>query len=427
MAADKAYSRDQAKLRQQHSGGAADEEEDDLHIDVPQGLPEVNPEVFRDVEPLLFKGFVYAAASINDVPFVFKSLNHHEFEQLNMMGVDLRTVGRNVGHKAVLKQFNTFLAFGVLFFDGINVLSERGKYLSQIAEMFGEFNETIRRKVIYHLSEINRRANRAVLLTEAYAMEPQSRLRWAQYKGAGLMSPAVTGIAGTDALGMNWSQLMWRAINHFEDQKDAAEREWENAKFIASSMAGKGMQKVYTQDKQRRKHEREDRLERRDKILRFALLNEAPSDGSKVGAMVVARTVEELTTQLKRDLQGEKDWHDMVVDQMERRSKDDHKARMQAVRDRHASLAAEHGPRSVIGGTVAKEGLTPDEVKFRIDRRRQLAAQALAAQAALPELHDPKMAQFLDKWAKDQDDGSQVAPLSITPRLKALPIKRGDE
>lgn len=425
MAGDEAYAREQTRLHRQHGGGAAaaDEEEDDLHIEVPQGLPEVNPEIFRDVEPLLFKGFIYAPAIINDVSFVFKSLNHHEFELLNLMCGGFQ---KNVSHKAVQRQFNLFLAFGVLFMDGINILPERDKHLNEIADTFGTLNEALRRAVIHNLSEINRRANRAVILTEAYAMEPQSRLRWAQYKGTGLMMSSVTGFAGTEGLGMNWGQLVWRSVNHFEDQKDLAEREWENAKFVASSMAGKGMQKVHAQDRQRRKREREDRLSRRDKIIRFALLNESPTEGdSKTGTMVVARTVEELTTQLKHDLQGEKDWHDMVVDQMERRAKDEHQARMQIVRDKYAAHSAEYGNRGLVGGTDVK-GLTPEEVQFRIERRRQIAAQQLAAQS-LPELHDPKMSQFLDKWATaPSDDPAQVAPVTVSERPRIIPFKRGD-
>lgn len=421
--AQEAYAREQAQL-QKHDGA----EEDDLHIDVPPGLPEVNPEVFRDVEPLLFKGFVYASAVINDVSFVFKSLNHHEFELLGLMDTDFTT---NVSHKALQKHFNLFLAFGVAFMDGINILPDRDRWLTEVSDMFGSLNEGIRQKVIFNLSEINRRANRAVILTEAFTMEAQSRLRWAQYRGTDPMSSSVTGFAGTERLGMNWGQLVWRAVNYFEDQKDASEREWENAKFVASAMAGKGMSKVHSQDRQRRKQEREERLERRDKILRFALLNETASGDSKAGGtMMVARTVEELATQLEHDLKGEKDWHDTVVEQYERRVKNAHQTRVQTIRDRYAEHQAEYGNRRVVGGTDGMKGLTSDEVKFRIERRRQLAAQTLAAQA-MPEMNDPKMAQFLDKWAHVDPvdavaaDASQVAPLNLRDRPRAIPFKRG--
>lgn len=428
MSAQDAYTREQSKLRQKQGiPEEQGEEEDDLHIEVPQGLPEVNPAIFRDVEPLLFRGFLYTPAIINDTPIVFKSLNHHEFEILGLMGGDFQ---KNVSHRALQKQFDLFLSFGVLMVDGVSVLPNRDAHLKDIAEMFGSLNESVRRKVISHLSEINRRASKAVILSEVFAIESHSRLRWAQFRSSDLTSPAVTGFAGTETMGMNWGQLIWRAVNHFEDLREVAEREWENAKFVASSMAGKGMNKVHAQDKQRRKREREERLERRDKILRFAVFNESPSEASKNQAqVVVARTVEELATQLKRDLKGEKDWHDMVIDQYERRAKDEHQARVQAIRDRYSAHQAEYGDRGVVGGTD-QAGLTASEVQYRLERRRQLAAQNLAAQARMPELHDPKMARFIDKWsnvtAPALDDGTEVAPLAITERPKGLAVRRGD-
>lgn len=431
MSAEEAYAREQAKLRRKNGDGAvadAGEEEDDLHIDSPH-LPEINPEIFRDVEPLLFRGFVYTPAVINDVPFVFKSLNHHEFELLGFMGGDFAK-DKGPSHKALQRQFNLFLAFGVLLMDGVNVLPERDEHLRQIADMFGELSEGVRRKIIYHLSEINRRASRAVVLSEAYAMESQSRLRWAQFQSTDLMSPSITGFAGTQVLGMNWGQLTWRALNYFEDQRELAEREWENAKFVASAMAGKGMSKVYSQDRQRHTREREERIARRDRILRFALLNESPTEGSKGGAVIkVARTVEELTAQLEHDLKGEKDWHDMVVEQYERRARDEHQARIQVIRERYATHQEEYGDRRVVGGADPKKGLTQDEVRFQIERRRQLAAQRLAAQASVPELHDPKMSQFLDKWAGPPTaaaDPNQVGQVTIAERPRGLPFKRDD-
>lgn len=431
MSAQDAYTREQAKLRQKPGAPATspDEEmEEDLNIEVPQGMPEINPAIFRDVEPLLFRGFLYTPAVVNDTPIVFKSLNHHEFELLGLMGGDFQ---KNISHKALQKQFDLFLAFGVLMIDGVSVLPNRDEHMRDIAETFGGINDSVRRKIIFHLSEINRRASKAVVLSEIYALESQSRLRWAQFRSTDLMSPSVTGFAGTELLGMNWGQLIWRAVNHFEDQREVAEREWENAKFIASSNAGKGMNKVHAQDKQRRKREREERLERRDRILRFAVFNESPSDDSKNNAqVVVARTVEELATQLKRDLKGEKDWHDMVVEQYERRAKDEHQARMQTIRDRYSAHQAEFGGRAVVGGTEKQVGLSAEEVQYRLERRRQLAAQSLAAQARLPELHDPKVSHFVEKWsnvtAPGSGDEEQVAPLALTDRTKGLPIKRGD-
>src|SRR5690606_5211927 len=136
------------------------------------------------------------------------------------------------------------------------ILATREESINELVEFFASLDKVVKQKVIRYLSEVNRRATRATILTEAYFIEPMSRLRWAQSKGLDISSPAVSGFAGTQNLGLNWAQLTWRALNHFEDQKDQAERDWENTKFVASAMAGKGMNKIYSQDKRRRQSEK---------------------------------------------------------------------------------------------------------------------------------------------------------------------------
>lgn len=399
------YAIEQSRLRNEQ--GVAPPQGDDLHIEPPKiEAPTVNPAVFRDVEGILFRGFIHVAATINDVHFVFKSLNHHEFEWLAMFSAS------RSDYKAVQAFYNRFLAFGVLMVDGVNLLPDRASHIDELIEFFSDLNEQGRQKVIYELSAINRRASQAVILTEAFAYEPLSRLRWAQVHGLDLTSTAITGVEGTTQLGLNWGQLAWRALNYFEDSKDVAEREWENAKFVASSMAGKGMSKVYSQDKQRRKDEQEERLARRDQILRLALLGEGAKNEKSNPNMQVARTVEELTTQLERDLKGEKDWHDEVVDAHEQRVQQQrlaHTERIQAMRQEYST---KFGDAPILGQT-AMNGLSQAAVREQIERKRQLMAQRFASRQVLPEFVDPKMSDFMEKWHGPVDGAAKFRGLSI--------------
>jgi hypothetical protein len=213
-------------------------------------------------------------------------------------------------------------------------------------------------------------------------------------------------------------------MNYYEDLKDTAEREWENAKFVASSMAGKGMSRVHSQDKRRREKEREERLDRRDRILRFALLGESmDTDGNKGAPIQVARTVEELATQLERDLKGEKDWHDLVVEAHEKKANDEKDRRSQHIRDLQQGFDAQYGPRQLVGET-SMQGLTAEEVKFQIERRRQLTAQRLASQSHA-EYSDQRMAEFTDKWSnvsRTSRDPSQVQIVTAADRAPGVPF-----
>ena len=413
------YDQEQGALREKH--GVVPPEED-LHIAAPQQA-EVNPDVYRDVEPILFRGFLYITAEVNDVSFVFKSLNSHEFERLG-----LYCQGKSP------RQFdNAFLAFGVFMVDGVNILVDREQWITELAATFDSLEDGARRKIVRYLSEINRRANRATRLVEVYSLEATSRLRWAQYYNLDLMSTAITGVSGTEHLGLNWGQLTWLAVNFFEDRRGSSEQEWENAKFIASAMTGsKGMAKVNAQDKQRRERDEKERFVRRDQILREVVLGEtASSDPKKGGPVVVARSVDELATQLEKDLKGEKDFHDLVVDAHERRIREAQQARRDQLNKLRQAHVSKYGDKPVLGGVSSFQGFTPAEVEIRIRERRERTIKRLAAaRQAHPEMFNPKLAQFHEKWASAKgpagQDPHEVAPMSLSDKPRILPFKRGD-
>lgn len=377
-------------------------DEGGIRIDAPKD-PEVNPEVYRDVERLLFKGFLTLPGEINDVPFVFKSLNHNEFDNLQWVTGGMESRDR----RSLERYYSTFLAHGVFMIDGQNILLEQAKWIPKLVETFEALPMSAKSKIIRYLSQVNRKATNAITLTEAYQMEVSSRFRWAQLKGLDLMSSGCTGVQGTESLGMNFAQLVWRALNSYEDTRDQAEREWDYAKFIGGCfVGGKEIRKVHNQDQERRKKEKENRLERKDKILRQILLGEDPEDEKKGRTVkIVARTVEELASQLERDLRGEKDWHDEVVTREEARIRATIQERQQKIHQ--VSKDRERDP--MRSATTELAGLSREEVQQRILRRRQLEAQGVAGKMVYPEMMEPRMEAFLQKYM-DSDDTYQSSP-----------------
>lgn len=403
-----------------------DVENKDIRIDAPKE-PEVDPALYKDVESLIFRGFLTLYGEVNGVPFVFKSINHHEYENLSWLHG-----GANTPRGSVERFYNTFIAYGVFMVDGQNVLTDRAEWIPLLGETFGSLPAKARSKIIRYLGEVNRRASNAVILSEAYTMEVLSRFKWAQLKGLDLMSTACTGVPGTEGIGLNYAQLVWRAMNNFDDLREQAEREWDHAKFIGSCFAGKEIRKVYTQDQERKKKEKELRIERRDKLFRQVLLGEDPAgpDKSSRTVKIMARTVEELTSQLERDLRGEKDFHDQIVAREEERMKS-------AMRERQEKIKAMSEARDQQGfqprsAHTEMAGLSRQEVEFRIQRRRQLEAQQAASRVVQPEV-DQRMSDFMDKYVSPSDgtyqprstdrDPSEVRELP-PPRSRATPFRR---
>lgn len=384
-------------------------------------VPEVNPEVYKDVEPILFRGFLTVAATINGVPFVFKSLNHHEFDWLSLsQDVSANSAG------SLQRYYDMFLAYGVAMVDGVNVLKSRDDKLGDLADFFGTMPKGQQQRAVRYLSEINRRANRAVILVEPYVMENRSRMRWVQVKGLDLSATAITGFEGTQSLGLNWGQLTWRALNHLEDLRENAEREWENTKFVASAMAGKGMQRIYNADKRRRQEARTEQLDRRERILRYALLNEPIEEQKQQGNVIVARSVAELSDQLERDLRGEKDWHDRVIEEHNQRVWQNLEQRKRAIEETRAAHIREYGDRPIVAGTDLS-GLTGADVQRRIRERQAIISESLAARSKHPELTDPKYGEFASKWVQQPivHNAPSVMPATTKGRPPATPFRRG--
>lgn len=406
---------------------------DQIRIPAPKD-PEVNPAIYRDVESLLFRGFLVLQAEINGVIFTFKSMNHHEFEYIQWISGS----GATMTGRSMERYYSLFISYGVFTINGQNILPERDRWASEVEKVFSGLPVNARSKIIRFLSELNRRASDAITLTEAYQMERASRFKWAQLRGLNLMSPDCTGIEGSDKLGMNFGQLVWRALNHYEDLSETAEREWDNAKFIGSCFAGKEVRKLYNQDKDRRNKEKEERLKRKDQIIRQVVLRERPEQAGQNGryVMSVARSVEELASQLEKDLRGEKDWHDEVVAREEERIRSQIRERQQKLQELVENREANEGRE--LSGSTQMLGLSAREVQDRILRQRQLDAQRSASRIVHPELMDEKMSNFMAKYGGSDStyqnggegtigttdrDPTDVPPLP-PPRPRATPFRR---
>jgi hypothetical protein len=142
----------------------------------------------------------------------------------------------------------------------------------------------------------------------------------------------------------------------------------------------------------------------------------------------VARTVEELNTQLERDLKGEQDWHDKVISAHENRAQQGYLDRMDYVRKLREKHIEEYGDRAVISSTEIK-GLTPGDVQRRIQERQKSIVEGLARQAEFPELMDEKHAEFTEKWMNQKptvQSPPSVMPAQVPTRPQGKPFNGGN-
>jgi hypothetical protein len=155
------------------------------------------------------------------------------------------------------------------------------------------------------------------------------------------------------------------------------------------------------------------------------------------GAIIMQpKTVDELADQLEKDLKGEKDWHDRVIEEHEAMIRERYTARKMQMEEAAKSAAVKFGDHHVVG-TSSIEGLTQAEVDARISRRKQLQAQAIARMQVHPDIQDEKTETFLNKWKMIEGvdgvsseitttdrDPSGAIPLPTNPRPSTPPFRR---
>jgi len=298
-----------------------------IQIKVPEYYKPVSAEVWEELEKYLFTGFLTSFSRILNHTFIFKTLNYFELQNLDLF----RPMAKSPPEVRAAYRA-TFIAHSIFCVDGENTLFERPRHIKKLVDIVSKLDTGIQEKILENLGALNEKANRLSPLVEVYVNENRSRLKWLQVKGTPVHSPLCTGLAGTDELGMNYCQMMWVALNHIQDTREHMEADWTNTKFIGSCFNPKGVRSVEEKDKGRRESDRQKREELKMKVL-YAYLNrftdgvpdEMPEevlmpDGrtARVEKRFIAESAEDLAEQLSAALSGEKDFHDMVVEQKQR-------------------------------------------------------------------------------------------------------------
>lgn len=294
-----------------------------IEIKVPDIYRQTEAGVWDELEIYLYRSFLTASALIADIHFIFKTINHHE-----IANIELHRPIRGSSEEVQRRYQSTLIAYSVFMLDGSNVLPDRSRYLPRLIKTFEKMDPTIIGIIVKHISLLNRRANFLFPLTEVYVHENRSRFKWLHTRQTSINSPVVTGIPGTDLLGMNYCQQTWTTLNQLQDVKDEIERDWNNSKFVGSCFNGKGVRPIEEKDRGRREKERQDQEDLKMKVL-FRYLNRDEygrsiepddtmtlPDGRKVTVekRTSAQTVDELALELSASLSGEKDAHDIIIE-----------------------------------------------------------------------------------------------------------------
>jgi hypothetical protein len=307
------------------------------------------PDVYADVEELLYPGYITQTVVAAGVTVSFRSAYPSDQHLLRVRSHGCETV-RDWKYVAVANA--TWEVDGHVV--GADDLHSRRRIDGLVRSMSVPVVDAMYAAV----STVRIRVDDAIKVFEAYCYEPQSRSRW---RMAGRRCPSERAPSWVVGAGSNALQQLWVSFNLYEDDRIQWDNDWYAATTVAATMAHKWVQQIRTEESNRWKAE----VERRNSVIRRAKNGGVDPDEDTSGIRVVRhRTNEDLIDQMKRWQRGELDDHDRIVqgykDGIRRRhdeTREAHERRMEAL-DQALAESPEVAP--IVGYTaeqVAEMGL----------------------------------------------------------------------
>lgn len=272
---------------------------------------------YKDLEDLLYLGFIPHRARICGVDFVFKTVSELEYRKTSLMSGIAGDPLYNI------KFHYNYLYHSVYMVNGVNILEKRDDIYEELITIFKSLPSVLIKKIFDILDKLSARLNKCSNLVEAYSYENISRYSWLSKKNTILNSYTHTGIRGTEALGLNQFQKYWQVLNLREDEKDAFEDNYGLAKFVASFTDPKSVKKMDAQDKAKK----EEEVKRREMVKLIG-----SSEEERLVKYDPTASREGIVSELEKQMRGEKDDHDKAIEDHERRLRSNMLKQMQELK-----------------------------------------------------------------------------------------------
>lgn len=356
---------------------------------------------YSDVKHLVFKGFIPQPLTLGGVPLVLKSLSPTEME------IVLLSAGGNEGPLSERSRRAAYIGHALWMIEGRSVLSCREDFIDLWLDEVWGFGTQVLSFLYQEVNMLNSRAANAFKLLEAFSYTAESRMRWKALNG--LPPWSAGGIEGAQGLGLNSHQEFWAALNMKEDLHERFESEYSLAKFVVSPHISKqAASQLKGQDEFRQKEEQS----RRERVL-----NEV--DGRAGEGPKIARTTEELLDQMNRWVRGEKDEHDLEIEKLEQRIRDEI-AEKERIYQEYLEKAKDLEKDDVLA--ASSEVVSAEEMERRMKEsimRRRVAAERIKEQrhqvSSLPEEKRRAIMRNMDS------EESPAAPAPVDTRPVANP------
>lgn len=230
----------------------------------------------------------------------------------------------------------------VWMIDGFIFLGEKN-YAFYVYQQIKNLPPSIVKRIFKLVVSLTKKVNEQFEKIEAYYYEDSSRNLWAQIRHLTLPNDKVSGILGSENLGINLAQRIWVSLNTYRDEILTERKSWNNAKFIASASAPKGVDKINKKEQssiEREEHRKKRYLDEFYYRQTGVITDEKDSPTSKK-VVRSASTPDELEEEMRKWVSGENDEHDLIVLSYKNKIKEKHKKELLERQQRLADVQKE--------------------------------------------------------------------------------------
>lgn len=330
-------------------------------------------EAYSVLSDLVFKGFLAYETQVSGHRFIFKTINENEFNLIRILSGDPNDDKMRIVFNIYLLMFSTVSV------DGIWLLGENKDRNSNLFSLFWGLPWHVCNELIRKTNRIRGESYEALNFLEGFSYTEESRRIWKILGGRDPTADSFTGMIGTSRMGLNYHQQTWSYINGTLDEEEEYNNQFNFSLLIASASNPKGVRQIRNKHDSTMNH----LLDRRKRLAQEGRVDKR--DWSEEGWAASTDTVEELVSELERQMTGKKDRHDKFIDGYLKKMKDKAEQRAQEARER--ILKAREGMEDVlISGK--QEMVSPEEMERVLQKRRRTTVSVADEEQAKTEDRD---------------------------------------
>lgn len=266
-------------------------------------------EAYYDLEQIVTQGFLCFGMVIGDNYFIYKTLTDKEYKNIKYYTPD--------DNESLFILYR--LCFGTFMINGNNYVLDRERKIGELKDFYSKMQNVLATVILDNMKKVQNRYLKSLDYFEGFCYTSRSRYLWKILNRSNPVSQDFHGLKGLKYLGLNSVQENWILINNQLDKEDEYETQFHLATMIASSQNPKGA-KTVSKNYEFKKNEQQ---QVRESIAKYGYDKkriEEEKKQSKWSAPI--KTNEDLVRELNRQMSGEKDQHDLFIEQWIRMQKE---------------------------------------------------------------------------------------------------------